>query len=162
MGRYWESSFPQKKPKSKLFPHLNANTESTIEEHLENISQGVYPLQGSPILTILGGKWMSRLEEGSIYSGMRLGTTDIPLFIQLNLICIYLLINKLRNKYIPFKFELKIIGKSMVPSLTPLWNSHTYELLPSLILQSVWADSPRQGSSNGTMHARFGLNLGSF
>ena len=63
---------------------------------------------------------MSKLEEGAIYSGMRLGTTDIPLFIQLILICIYLLINKLSNKYIPFKFELKIIGISVVPSLIPL------------------------------------------
>jgi len=29
----------------------------------------------------LGGMMMSRLEEGSIYSGMRLGTTDIQVFI---------------------------------------------------------------------------------
>ena len=64
-----------------LIPHWKANTESTIEEHLENKSQGVYPLQGSPILTILGGMMMSRLEEGAKYSGMRLGTTDIQVFI---------------------------------------------------------------------------------
>ena len=63
---------------------------------------------------------ISRTEEGSIYSGTRLGTTDFPVFIQFVLIGIYLLINQLSYKYIPIKFELKIIGKSVVPNPIPL------------------------------------------
>jgi hypothetical protein len=68
------------------------NREQLIEEHLAKRVQGANPSQGSTILTIKGDRKMSRTEEGAINSGTRLGTKDFPLFIQLNLIGIYLLI----------------------------------------------------------------------